>query len=352
MRVTRVVVLIGMMSFVACELATAHDGRGPNMGFAPGERDMEQTLAQLIPAGLGQEAADGIKGVINRAEMWPQNQELIICFLSGTPKARARVATAAVEWMNYVNLRLNFGDMSSPRDCSGTGQEHIKIDFKEFGPQSGNWSYVGIVSWRFTPSMNLEGLGQDEVLVADSEFRGIVLHEFGHALGFEHEHQSPAAKCDQEFDSQALAAWAAREGWTSADVKRNLQALQPTKSLEFTRHDTKSIMHYSLPPEIFRGGKDNRCWVPPNYELSEGDRKFAASMYPPRSADVPTGVRLDPTSTAPQDRQKLESDYRVQLQASFERLLGSHGMSVSQRQEAIANFEKEVAKLRDGPSRH
>jgi hypothetical protein len=254
------------------------------MGLPPNQSEVEQRLLRLVPAGLDQSTQDGIKGVIDRAKMWPQYEELIACFLSGTRKARARVAAIAVEWTNYVNLRLNFGDMSDPRKCSGGVSEHIKIDFRKTGPNAGHWSNVGEDSWQYSQSMNLDGFGEDALPVSEAEYRGVVLHEFGHALGFAHEHQSPAAKCDAEFDAKRVEAWAGRMGWSATDVKTNLSRLLPSTSLEFTRHDTKSIMHYSLPEGLFVDGKNNRCWVPKNNELSEGDKMFAASIYPPRVA--------------------------------------------------------------------
>ena len=44
-------------------------------------------------------------------------------------------------------------------------------------------------------SMNFERFNQQ----LPDDFRGVILHEFGHALGFEHEHQHPTQGCDAEF---------------------------------------------------------------------------------------------------------------------------------------------------------
>ena len=131
----------------------AHDlGSGKRMGFAPGQSEIEKRLAQLIPAGIDQSAQTDLRGVIDRAKMWPQNHQLVVCFLSGSKKARARIAAIAVEWSNYVNLQFDFGDMSSPRNCSGNASEQIKIGFLR---GDGYWSYIGIDSWQFPHSMNL-----------------------------------------------------------------------------------------------------------------------------------------------------------------------------------------------------
>ena len=47
-----------------------------------------------------------------------------------------------------------------------------------------------------------------------------------------------------------------------------------------TAVDRKSIMHYSLAPELFKLGRNSKCWVPDNNDLSEQDRRFIASVYP------------------------------------------------------------------------
>ena len=142
-------------------------------------------------------------------------------------------------------------------------------------------------------------------------------------------------------------------GWSQGEIKTNLERLALTTSLQFTRHDPKSIMHYSLPEELFRDGRNNKCWVPKNTELSDGDKRFASSIYPPRVASsgaTPSqGVRIGQPSATPQDDQKVEAEYRTELQRSFEANLMRSGLQSSDVQRLTGKFQEELAKLRSGP---
>ena len=93
--------------------------------------------------------------------------------------------------------------------------------------------------------------------------------------------------------------------------------------------------------------------MPKNSELSEGDKKFAASMYPPRVASLDgapsQSERMGLPSVKPQDPQKVEGDYRAELQRSFEALLAQSGVTDSDANELAAKFQQELAKLRRGP---
>ncbi len=64
----------------------------------------------------------------------------------------------------------------------------IRVAFQQ---GNGSWSYLGTVCRQIRvdqPTMNYGWLTPDST---DDELRRVVLHEFGHALGLIHEHQSP-----------------------------------------------------------------------------------------------------------------------------------------------------------------
>jgi hypothetical protein len=47
------------------------------------------------------------------------------------------------------------------------------------------------------------------------------MHEFGHALGMLHEHQSPTGGCGPEYDEEALMAYGALLGWSREKALSN-----------------------------------------------------------------------------------------------------------------------------------
>jgi Astacin (Peptidase family M12A) len=358
MRLIRLAAAAGLTSLCLTTPSPAHDfGSGPNFGGPPKARVVKNKLMDLMPAEVNTAAAGRVRGVIDRAKMWPQDTLLTVCYLSGTQKARVRISDIASEWTKHVGLRFDFGDPLSPRTCGGLNSEHIKVDFFSSGPNAGHWSYVGIDSRSFAHSMNLNGYGSDALPVPEAEYRSIVLHEFGHALGFEHEHQSPAAMCEAEFDKVKVTEWAGRMSWSEDDVKTNLAQLEPTATRVFTRHDTKSIMHYSLPEELLKGGKTNKCWVEKNKELSQGDKDFAASIYPQRVASLGSGgggtrgvtgsggtrAAGIPAASA----KDAEARYRAGLVRDYQDALAKSGVEGARAESLTAEFKAELARVRD-----
>ena len=160
--------------------------------------------------------------------------------------------------------------------------------------------------------MNLQFYGVDTPTLKDGQpapeapMRATILHEFGHALGLQHEHQSPNANCDAEIDWDAAYKVGADIGWDKGLVDRNFRQLASSTSLNATAVDRKSIMHYSLPPTLFKRGKQSACFVPENLELSQVDRTFIASIYPKDEAPmVVSGI--PPTTGCAQRRQTAGS---------------------------------------------
>lgn len=283
-------------------------------------------FTRFVPNEASPQAKGKLRGVVHRALTWQPSETIKICFRSGTQKARARVVQFASEWMRYANLKLDFGDPNSPRACQGDNHEAIKIDFMNSGPKAGYWSIIGTNSRKADHSLNLSYLGEDELpknkagqSMPLAEARRLVLHEFGHALGLFHEHQSPRSGCAAEYEEEAVFAFGALRGWPPDRTIMNFKQLAESPEFNATEIDRKSIMHYSLPPWIFKAREKSPCWVPANFELSERDKSFMARVYPKGAPQVATGPATSVTrgakpSSAASANDKLVDEYRRTLQ--------------------------------------
>ena len=164
--------------------------------------------------------------------------------------------------------------------------------------------------------MNLGDMGRDALPFAEAEARRLTMHEFGHALGMLHEHQSPTGGCGPEYYEDALMAYGAMLGWSREKALSKFIPYSASAELNATEVDRKSIMHYSLPPWLFKGGEKSPCVVKPNFELSEGDKAFISKVYS-KSTDphvVATGPSTSTTrASVAASRAKLVEEYKRAL---------------------------------------
>jgi hypothetical protein len=117
-----------------------------------------------------------------------------------------------------------------------------------------------------------------------------ILHEFGHALGMMHEHQHP--DCSFNWNYGGLQA---RYGWDAQKVQNNYDRLLSMRTC-FGPYDRKSIMHYPIQPGDTHSLMTR---VPLNTVLSDGDKKFLASIYPVARATKPSKKPPKPPTKKP-----------------------------------------------------
>ena len=306
-------------------------------------------INRLIPAGAPATVARQVRGVVARAVTWRPGQIIKVCFKSGTRAAHDRVIRVAREWLSYANVQFDFEDGGVPRRCRG--DEDVKVDFID---NKGWWSAYGTISRHRDPSMNLQFLGVDTPrygngqAAPEAELRRVILHEFGHALGMMHEHQSPTAGCDGEINWEAAYQMGAKMGWDREMVHAQMRQLTNVAEFNLTTVDRKSIMHYSLAPELFRLGRGSSCWVPENYDLSEQDKRFIAGVYPKgggppvvtSSAPQPPGAGAVPTRGAKPPAAALND--RETLVRQYEDLLRQAGMAADKIAQMSKEFRKSV----------
>ena len=268
-----------------------------------------------------------LESVFTVTQRWPQKSVLRVAFLDGDASLHKAVADAAQAWSQFCNIKFDFGldpNTSQYRRWTTSDKKpaaEIRISFDRVG----YWSLVGTDSSNpdvgnlldldggrpYQRSMNYGGFKTG----LPSDYRGTVIHEFGHALGFQHEHQHPTQGCDQDFrwlDDVGYVPTTDRFGqyiedsaqrkpgiytvlggppnnWEQSKVDFNLHQLQESHAYRLGPFDRKSIMKYYFDAWMFNSGENSHCFsAGENNDLSDGDKFAVSQEYPPD--EPPSGL--------------------------------------------------------------
>ncbi|KAJ4350322.1 uncharacterized protein N0V89_008943 [Didymosphaeria variabile] len=218
---------------------------------------------------------------------WNDGETLHVGFRGGTPWQRQTVASIAVQWTYHANISFRF-------DTDGKGQERYDILVSFDTTNKASWSKIGNTSRDSaaagSPSMNLGDLNQFN---NDAYNQRTILHEFGHALGRKHMHQSPWREEHPSvaFDREKVYAhYYQNQGWDRNKVDLNILAeadldwTQITErmrmrmmDLVMPKFDMQSIMMYPFDASLMLGGQGG---TQRNFELSAWDKYAISKAYP------------------------------------------------------------------------
>jgi hypothetical protein len=202
------------------------------------------------------------------SKRWPPGFTLRCRFLDGSARMQKKVRSLCVEWEKHANVKIRFVDQ---------GPAEVRISF---GADDGSWSAVGRDALNTSyfpphqPTMNFGWVSDDSDPVED---RAVILHEFGHALGCIHEHQSPTFK--RRWNKAAVLTYfkGPPNYWTKSDIESNVLHKYSPKRVKATVFDPASIMLYTFDAELFADGKGP---TNENSRLSKKDRAMIRRMYP------------------------------------------------------------------------
>lgn len=202
----------------------------------------------------------GLAGLTEK--MWEIGRTLRVNMKGGTAIVRSKVRQFATEWTKWANIKFDFVDDEATAD--------IRIAFEK---GKGSWSTLGRDAlYTAGSSMNF---GWFDDGTSDAEFSRVVIHEFGHALGLIHEHQSPAAGIAWDKD-KAYQYYKSTQNWDKGQVDDDVLRKYQASTTNFSVYDPTSIMHYAIAPELTLNGQGT-SW---NYSLSNLDKEYIAKWYP------------------------------------------------------------------------
>ena len=250
--------------------------------------------------------------VILKTDEWTPGTKITVAFNGGNPRLYAVIERLVSEWSQYGNIAFDFADANGHYRTWSEQDLDYKADVRIGFQATGYWSAIGKdginpdLTQPGTQTMNLQGFD----VSLPFGFEGVTLHEFGHVIALEHEHQSPVASCDFRWDDdpgyvkttdqygqfivdkQGLhpgiytVFGGPPNNWPKDQIDFNLRPLTALSDTPVTDYvaspfDKLSIMKYYYDDWMFLSGKSSPCYSPgENYDLSADDKKRIALYYP------------------------------------------------------------------------
>ena len=203
-----------------------------------------------------------VQAAVLKGKEWPQGYNIKIKFLDGNSTLHNWVKGIVLqEFQPHVNLKLTFVTK---------GDADIRISFDT---NDGSWSYVGTDAWDNSISQNEPTMN----IGWSDEGDGVVLHEFGHAIGpWVHEHQNPkdGIRWNEETVLKSIAG--APNYWDEATARENVLDAYDQSMIRGSSYDPASIMHYFFPREWTLDGRESKQ----NHVLSATDIQWLKKVYP------------------------------------------------------------------------
>ncbi len=281
-------------------------------------RNLARPVRQLPPAVMADPRR--ASAILSTQSKWMNGTVLHYCFFGGgshfsVPKVQADAIRGAFAKWKAVGVGLEFTEVNQLNEAE------VRIGYSTEDGSSA--SAVGRDVLTIPLNEPTTVYGWDLTTAYGS---GTALHELGHVIGMEHEHQNPYAGI--KWHEQAVYDSLAKppNSWDHDTTYRNILQKLSQQQVQGSSWDPDSIMEYEFEPGLIDEPDeyDVNGLTPPG-TLSSADKEWALKWYPKSDAELTT---LQPFQTVAVDLAAGQQiDFAIKPTASRKYTIETKGAS-------------------------
>lgn len=218
--------------------------------------------------------------ILSTSAKWVNGTEIKYMFIEG-PEAQKNVVRDAFKAWKALGIGISFTEVTNVDDAM------VRIGFDL---TDGSWSYVGREILTIPKTKRTMNFGWD--LTADSYGMTTAIHEIGHTIGFQHEHQSPFSGIEWNVPAVYKEFSGPPNNWPKSQIDSNIINKLPPNQVQGSVWDPKSIMEYEFGPGLVLKPDAYQKGIFPPGILSVNDIKGVKSFYPVVAANKTVKLQL------------------------------------------------------------